>query len=484
MVTAPARILIVEDERLIRETLNVFIKAEGYGVVTAVDGQEALQCLKTDRFNLVLTDLKMPGRLQGMDVLRAVKEISPDTAVMVLTAFANLAVGAEAMSLGAFDVLPKPWGDNGYVVWKIRMALESQRLVTENRFLKRELKERAACHQLVGASEPMRKVFDLINRVSDNSGTVLIYGESGTGKELVARAIHDSSPRRERAFVPVNCGALPEPLLESELFGHMRGAFTGAWSNKEGLFEVADGGTLFLDEIAEAPPGIQVKLLRVLQTPEFRRIGGTRDITVDARIIAATNKDLAKAVAEGAFREDLYYRLNVIPLTLPPLRAHPEDIPLLAQHFLAGFGRKASKPALTVAPAAMQALQRHEWRGNVRELENVLERAAAFVAGTEITLDDVAQWVGNLSRGHEQTVPSDIPPEGLDLESLINGVERDLLVKALARSGGVKKDAARLLKLNARSLRYRLEKYEITTGNGASAGPDGEEGEEDDEPRD
>ena len=472
----PGRILIVEDERLIRETLLGFIKAEGYSVVAAADGQGALQLLKTDSFNLVITDLKMPGRLQGMDVLRTVKEMSPDTGVIVLTAFANLAVGVEAMNLGAFDVLPKPWGDNGYVVWKIRMVLEAQRLVTENRFLKRELKERAEFKNIVGTSAPMRKIFDLIKRVSDNSGAVLICGESGTGKELVARAIHDSSPRRERAFVTVNCGALPEPLLESELFGHMRGSFTGAVSNKEGLFEVADGGTLFLDEIGEAPLGIQVKLLRVLQTPEFRRIGGTRDIKVDVRIISATNKDLSKAVARGAFREDLYYRLNVIPLTLPPLRAHPEDVPLLVQHFLSVFGRRANKPALTVTPAAMQALQRNEWRGNVRELENVLERVVTLASGPEITRDDVAQWLGGLSRGHEQTVPADIPSEGLDLESLINGIERELLVKALERSGGVKKEAARLLKLNARSLRYRLDKYEIKAGNGASAGSEDEEG--------
>jgi len=471
--SASAGILIVEDARLIRETLNAFITAEGYRVVVAADGQEALHLLKTDSFELVITDLKMPGRLQGMDVLRAAKEVSPDTAVMVLTAFANLAVGAEAMSLGAFDVLPKPWGDNGYVVWKIRMALESRRLMTENRFLKRELQGRAASHSIIGASEPIRKVFDLIKRVAENPGTVLISGESGTGKELVARAIHNNSPRRERAFVTVNCGALPEPLLESELFGHMRGSFTGAVFNKEGLFEVADGGTLFLDEIAETPLGIQVKLLRVLQTPEFRRIGGTRDVKVDVRIIAATNQDLSKAVAQGTFREDLYYRLNVIPITLPPLRARPEDIPLLTQHFLTAFGRKMGKPALTVAPAAMQALQRNEWRGNIRELENVLERVMAFAPGAEITLEDVAQWMGE---DGAPTIPADIPSEGLDLECLVNGIERNLLVKALARSGGVKKKAASLLKLNARSLRYRLEKYAIVTGNGGDVGLDHEEG--------
>ena len=478
MVPAPAKILIVEDERLIRETLLAFIKAEGYSVVAAADGQEALRILKTDSFNLVITDLKMPGRPQGMDILRAVKEISPDTGVIVLSAIATLETGDEMMKLGAYDVLQKPWGGNWNVVWKIRKALEAQRLETENRFLKRELKERSAFSSIIGTSEPMRKVFDLIKRVSDNSGTVLIDGESGTGKELVARAIHYNSPRRERAFVTVNCGALPEPLLESELFGHMRGSFTGAVSNKEGLFEVADGGTLFLDEIAEAPLGIQVKLLRVLQTPEFRRVGGIRDIKVNVRIIVATNKDLPRAVAQGSFREDLFYRLNVIPITLPPLRAHPEDIPLLVQHFLAVFGRKAGKPTLTVAPAAMQALQRNEWKGNVRELENVLERVVALVPGPEITLDDVAQWLQGPSPEAGSRIPADIPPEGIDLECLIDGIERDLLAKALARSGGVKKEAARLLKLNARSLRYRLDKYEIKAGNGAGTGPEEDEGEE------
>jgi len=474
-VTAPAKILVVDDDRSVREVLSTFVGRAGHSVVTAADAQEAIQILKADGFNLVITDLKMPGRLQGMDVLRAVKEVSPDTAVIVLTAFANLAVGVEAMDLGAFDVLPKPWGDNGYVVWKIRMALEAQRLVMENRFLKRELKERAEFKNIVGTSEPMRKVFDLIKRVSDNSGTVLIYGESGTGKELVARAIHYDSARRDRPFVTVNCGALPEPLLESELFGHMRGAFTDAVSNKEGLFEVADGGTLFLDEIAETPPGIQVKLLRVLQEPEFRRVGGTRTIKVDVRIIAATNKDLNRAVAQGLFREDLYYRLNVIPITLPPLRSHPDDIPLLVQHFLTVFCQKANKPALTVAPDALRVLQQQEWRGNVRELENVLERVVALVPGPQITLDDVAQWVQAPSPNGVPKVPADIPPEGLDLECLVNGIERDLLVRALERTGGVKTEAARLLKLNTRSFRYRLDKYDIKPADGASDDPEEDE---------
>jgi len=412
-----------------------------------------------------------------MEILKAVKEISTETVVIVITAFATFAVGVEAMRLGAYDVFPKPF-DNEHVVLKVRTALEAKRLTAENLLLKRELKGQASFENFIGASEAMQKVFALIRQVADAPTTVLICGESGTGKELVARAIHYNSPRRDRAFVTVNCGALPEALLESELFGHMRGSFTGAVSNKEGLFEVADGGTLFLDEIAEAPPGIQVKLLRVLQKPEFRRVGGTRDIKVDVRIIAATNKDLTKAVAQGLFREDLYYRLNVIPITLPPLRSHPEDIPPLVQHFLTVFGQKMNKPALAVAPPAMRALQQYGWKGNVRELQNVLERVVAMVSGTEITLNDVIQWMQESSINAESKVPSEIPSEGLDLESLINGIERELLVKALARSGGVKKEAARLLKLNARSLRYRLDKYEITLGNGANPVSDEDEGEE------
>ncbi len=477
MVTAQAKVLIVEDERLIREVLSTELRKAGHNVVTATDGQEALQIVGTDIFDLVITDLKMPGRLGGMEILKAVKEISPETVVIVITAFATFAVGVEAMRLGAYDVFPKPF-DNEHVVLKVRTALEAKRLTAENLLLKRELKGQASFENFIGASEAMQKVFALIRQVADAPTTVLICGESGTGKELVARAIHYNSPRRDRAFVTVNCGALPEALLESELFGHMRGSFTGAVSNKEGLFEVADGGTLFLDEIAEAPPGIQVKLLRVLQKPEFRRVGGTRDIKVDVRIIAATNKDLTKAVAQGLFREDLYYRLNVIPITLPPLRSHPEDIPPLVQHFLTVFGQKMSKPALAVAPPAMRALQQYGWKGNVRELQNVLERVVAMVSGTEITLNDVIQWMQESSINAESKVPSEIPSEGLDLESLINGIERELLVKALARSGGVKKEAARLLKLNARSLRYRLDKYEITLGNGANPVSDEDEGEE------
>jgi two-component system response regulator PilR (NtrC family) len=380
--------------------------------------------------------------------------------------------------LGAYDVLTKPF-NNDHVELAVRKALDAKRLATENLLLKRELKGRAATENIIGTSDAMQKIFTLIRRVAETDSTVLICGESGTGKELVARAIHFNSARRERPFVTINCAALPETLLESELFGYMRGSFTGAVSNKEGLFETADGGTLFLDEVADMPPEIQVKLLRVIQEREFRRIGGTRNIKVDVRILAATNKDLAKAVSQGAFREDLYYRLDVIPITVPSLRSRREDIPALVHHFLGVYGRKGDKPPLTIAPAAMRALQANEWRGNVRELENVMERVVTLTSSAEIALSDIEEWVRPTLEGGP-VIPAELPPEGLDLEGLINDLERNLLVKALERSGWVKKKAARLLKLNARSMRYRLDKYGIKPGSDAPAGLEEDEGEEGD----
>lgn len=473
-----AKILIVDDERGMREVLSTVLGRAGHSVVAAADGQEALQCIGSDIFDLVITDLKMPGRLGGMEILKAVKEIAPETVVIVLTAYATLEVGIEAVKLGAYDVLTKPF-NNDHVELTVRKALDAKRLTTENLLLKRELKGRAAIENIIGTSEAMQKIVTLIRRVAETDSTVLICGESGTGKELVARAVHFNSARQERPFVTINCAALPETLLESELFGYMRGSFTGAISNKEGLLETAHGGTLFLDEVADIPPEIQVKLLRVLQEREFRRIGGTRNIKVDVRLLAATNKDLAKAVAQGVFREDLYYRLDVIPITVPPLRSRREDIPALVHYFLGVYGRKADKPALTISPAAMRALQAHEWKGNVRELENVMERVVTLTPGTEIALSDVEEWVRPAPDGGP-VIPAELPPEGLDLEELINGLERDLLVKALERSGWVKKKAAHLLKLNARSMRYRLDKYGIKPGNGALAGSEEDEGEEGD----
>jgi two-component system, NtrC family, response regulator PilR len=307
-------------------------------------------------------------------------------------------------------------------------------------------------------------VFDVVRKVADAKSNVLICGESGTGKELVARAIHYNSTRSPMPFVAVNCSAVPETLLESELFGHMKGSFTGAMANKAGLFEVANGGTIFLDEIGDTTPTIQVKLLRVIQEREFRRVGGNQDVKVDVRIVAATNKDLEKSVADGSFREDLYYRLDVIPIRLPPLRLRTGDIPLLVKHFLEKFSQDSGKAAPVLTSEAMHVLLGHEWRGNVRELENLMERVVTFSAGTPVSDDDIRGWLHRVVAPQQQGVSTDLPEDGLDLEGLINGIEKDLLLKALERTMWVKKKAARLLKLNTRSFRYRLEKYAIKGG--------------------
>ena len=346
----------------------------------------------------------------------------------------------------------------------IRNALEKRRLSAENILLKREMASQSSFAQLVGQSEGMQKVFDVVRKVADAKSNVLICGESGTGKELVARAIHYNSARSSMPFVAVNCSAVPETLLESELFGHMKGSFTGAMANKAGLFEVANGGTIFLDEIGDTTPTIQVKLLRVIQEREFRRVGGNQDVKVDVRIVAATNKDLEKAVADGSFREDLYYRLDVIPIRLPPLRLRTGDIPLLVKHFLEKFSQDGGKAVPVLTSEAMHVLLGHEWRGNVRELENLMERVVTFSAGTPVSDDDIRGWLHRVLSPQQQGVPTDLPEDGLDLEGLINGIEKDLLLKALERTMWVKKKAARLLKLNTRSFRYRLEKYAIKGG--------------------
>jgi two-component system response regulator PilR (NtrC family) len=456
------KILIVDDERSLRDVLSIMLKRAGYDVTAVADGEEAIARIDKELFDLVITDLKMP-KAGGLDVLRAVKEASPDTVVLLITAFASAESAVEAMKLGAHDYLSKPFQVDE-VQLRIRNALSQRRLSTENMLLKREVAARAPQTQLIGNSEAIRKVLDVVAKVADTRSNVLICGESGTGKELVARAIHASSGRARMPFVAVNCSALPETLLESELFGHMKGSFTGASTNKAGLFEVANGGSIFLDEIGETTPAMQVKLLRVIQEREFRRVGGTQDVKVDVRVIAATNRDLEKAVAEGTFREDLYYRLDVIPIKLPPLRERPDDISLLAQHFLEKFARAGGRPAPALAPDAVKALMAHDWKGNVRELENMMERAMAFAGRSTIMADDLAGWLQRSAPAAPAADPSDLPPDGLDLEQLVDSIEKDLLTKALARTGGMKKKAARLLRLNARSFRYRLSKFGIAGG--------------------
>ncbi|HEY6973233.1 MAG TPA: sigma-54 dependent transcriptional regulator [Nitrospiraceae bacterium] len=456
------KILVVDDEKSLREVLSIMLKRAGYTVTEACDGDEAIGHVNKEIYDLVITDLRMP-KADGMDVLKAVKSSSPETVVLVITAFATSDSAVEAMKQGAYDYLTKPFQvDEVQLI--IRNALEKRRLSTENMLLKREMASQSSFAKIVGQSEAMQKVFDVVKKVADARSNILICGESGTGKELVARAIHYNSARSPMPFVAVNCSAVPETLLESELFGHVKGSFTGAISNKAGLFEVANGGTIFLDEIGDTTPTIQVKLLRVIQEREFRRVGGNQDMKVDVRVIAATNRDLEKAVAEGAFREDLYYRLDVIPIRLPPLRLRTGDIPLLVTYFLEKFSQDSAKPAPMLTPEALHVLLEHEWRGNVRELENLIERVVAFSSGNPVTEADVRGWLHRSVTLQQPGMPTDLPDDGLDLEALINGIEKDLLLKALERAKWVKKKAARLLRLNTRSFRYRLEKYAIKGG--------------------
>ncbi len=457
------KILVVDDEQSLCDVLSIMLKRAGYVVTSATDGEDAVELLQKEIFDLVITDLRMP-KVDGMEILKAVKSASPETVVLIITAFASADSAVEAMKQGAYDYLTKPFQvDEVQLI--IRNALEKRRLTTENMLLKREMASQSSFAQLVGQSEAIQKVFEIVRKVADSKSNVLICGESGTGKELVARAIHYNSARSALPFVAVNCSAVPETLLESELFGHMKGSFTGAIANKAGLFEIANGGTIFLDEIGDTTPTIQVKLLRVIQEREFRRVGGSQDIKVDVRVVAATNKDLEKAVADGSFREDLYYRLDVIPIRLPPLRMRTGDIPLLVNHFLERFAKDSGKPKPVLNADAMHVLLEHEWRGNVRELENLIERVVAFSMDGPVTDADVRGWLHRPTAPPPvQGVPLDLTDEGVDLEGIINRIEKDLLLKALERSKWVKKKAARMLRLNTRSFRYRLEKYAIKGG--------------------
>ncbi|MDH4100918.1 MAG: sigma-54 dependent transcriptional regulator [Nitrospirota bacterium] len=451
-----SKILIVDDERSMRDLLLIMLKREGYDVTVAETGEEALAALKREIFDLVITDIKMP-RITGLDILKAVKEVSPDTLVIMITAFASAETAVEAMKIGAYDYITKPFKVDE-IKLVIKNAIEKKLLKDENRRLKQEIAIRHGYEGFVGGSEVMKKVFALIAKVADSKSTVFITGESGTGKELVARAIHHNGVRKERPFVTVNCGALPEALLESELFGHMKGSFTGAIDNKAGLFEVADGGSIFLDEIGDMPLPLQVKLLRVLQEREFKRVGGTADIKVDVRVIAATNRDLKGQVAKGEFREDLYYRLNVIPIALPSLRERREDIPALVEHFLAKYSAGGERKR--IAPDALQRLMDCEWKGNVRELENVIERAVALSDGPLIKTDYLPEPAPS-ERGAVVAAVDVSAERPVDLEKIVEDLEVEFLTKALDKAHGVKTDAAKLLGLSFRSFRHRLKKYEI-----------------------
>jgi len=451
-------ILIVDDEESMREFLAIMLHREGYRVDAVADGAMAVARMKEKGYDLIISDIKMP-RMNGFELLAHVLEKSPDTMMIMITAFSTTEDAVEAMKQGAYDYIIKPFR-NEEIRLIVKNALERRALRQENIQLKQALDQRYSFGNLIGKSKSMKEVFDLVQKVAASRANVLITGESGTGKELVAKAVHYNSERKDNPFVPINCGAIPENLLESELFGHEKGSFTGAVQQKAGLFELADGGTLFLDEIGELPISMQVKLLRVLQEREFRRVGGTRNISIDVRLIAATNKDLEAEVERGGFREDLFYRLNVIRLPLPPLRARREDIPLLVEHF---YRQASGRQEVSVTEPAMRRLLDYHWPGNIRELENVVARC--LVLGqtetiTEACLPPVLQEGG----GAGDRLAREIPDSGLDLDAYLGSIEREILLKALARTGGVRKKAAELLGITFRSIRYRLAKYDIDPG--------------------
>ena len=471
-----AHILVVDDEEGMREFLKVLLEREGHQVTAASDGAEALRLAREEPVDLVISDLRMP-KLDGVGLLSGLRELDPYLPVIVITAYASVESAVSAMKLGAYDYIIKPFKvDELKLV--VAKALEAERLRRENLALKQELRERHRFPGLIGQSPKMLALYELMEKVAPLSTTILITGESGTGKELVARAIHYASPRAERPFLAINCSAIPEALLESELFGHVKGAFTGAVAHKAGLFEVADGGTIFLDEIGEMSPALQVRLLRVLQEKAFRRVGGTEDIKVDVRLIAATNRDLKEAIAKGTFREDLYWRLNVIPIHLPPLRERKGDIPLLASEFLRRFAKEQGREGLSLSPEAMALLEGYDWPGNVRELENVIERAVALERGDRITPDSLPDHIRNTppplpspfkGEGWEGVAPVsglqspvssfESKPQGIDLEEALSEVEKTLMLDALEKAGWVQTRAAKILGINFRSFRYRVRKY-------------------------
>jgi DNA-binding NtrC family response regulator len=455
MTSAP-RVVVVDDELSMRELLSIMLRKEGYQVTAVASRAEATAALGAAPADLVITDVRLPDG-DGIEILRHVKTVSPETAVIVMTAFGSSETAVAALKLGAQDYLTKPF-DVEELKIVVRGAIEKRRLEAENLLLKAEFRTRHGLDRILGVSTVMNAVMELIRSVANTNSTVLISGESGTGKELVAKATHALSSRRDAPFVSVNCGALPEGLLESELFGHVRGAFTDAHQNKKGLFEAAHRGTLFLDEVAETSSAMQVKLLRALQDRKIRRVGGTAEVEVDVRLIAATNRALEALVREGRFREDLYYRLNVIPIRIPPLRERREDIPLLAEHFLARFNREMKKNVAKISSEAMSRLASYDWPGNVRELENVIERAVALETTPAVLVERLPE---SLSALPKRGLDGDFP-EGFSLDAHLEAIESSLLQKAMARSAGDRGKACQLLGVTPRSLRYLLKKHRLT----------------------
>lgn len=454
------RILVVDDELSMREFLSILLEREGYQVETAGSAEEALRQMETSLFDLVLSDVQMPG-LGGIELLSRIKKISPETGVLMITAFSAAEQAVEAMKLGAYDYISKPFKIEE-IKQLIKNALEKQGLRRENILLKKDVQERDSFCGMIGKSARMRELFAMIQKVANSQSSVLILGESGTGKELAARSVHSCSPRKSKAFVAVNCGAIPENLIESELFGHKRGAFTGAVSDHPGLFEQAEGGTLFLDEIGELPLLLQTKLLRVLQEREFKRVGCPVTRKADVRVVCASNRDLESQVRENSFREDLFYRINVVQLLMPPLRERIEDIPLLVEHFCRKYQADGQAAPAAVTPGALKALMNHPFPGNIRELENCIERS--LILDSQVISESTLPKTMLAGGAATLSAEVDIPEEGLQLESLLEDLEKKYLLKALERTGGAKKKAGELLGMSFRSFRYRLAKFGLDSG--------------------
>ena len=451
------RILIIDDEEVLRDVLEVVLSREGFEVVSAATGEEGLTILDSEDIDLVILDLMLPA-MSGMETLRSIKDTHTHLPVIIITAFSSIDGAIDAMKHGAFHYIPKPF-KNEEVVLTVNKALEQRRLSTENERLQAELSDRYSFSNIIGKSETMRKVFEMIRLAAPSKSNILIAGESGTGKELVAKAIHHMSPRARNAFVTVNSGSLPPELLESNLFGHVKGAFTGAIASKRGLFEVADGGSIFLDEIGNINLETQAKLLRVIQEREFMRLGGVETIRVDVRIIAASNADLRKAIEDGTFREDLFYRLNVITITLPPLRRRREDIPLLVGHFLSKYSEENGRRIREVTPEAMRFLLDHPWPGNVRELENTIERAVVLSTGDRIGVELLPDYLRFPRRS--DSPPMLVPADGLSLKDAVSDYERSMIQQSLEMAGGVQKRAAELLRLKPSTLNEMMKRLRI-----------------------
>lgn len=452
-------VLIVDDEEVLQDVLQALLQREGYTTLAARSGEEALALLEREEVDLVLLDVMLPG-MSGTEVLRQVRQRDPDQVVVVITAYSSIEGAIEAMREGAFHYIPKPF-KNDEVLLTVKKGLDQRRLQTENRSLREQLRQRFGFDNIIGKSKPMRQVFELIQLAAPAKSNMLILGESGTGKELVAKAIHHHSRRAQGPFVTVNSGSMPSDLLESNLFGHVRGAFTGAIAHKKGLFELSHHGSIFFDEIGNIPIETQSKLLRVIQEKEFMRLGGTETLKADVRIIAATNADLEAAVENGTFREDLYYRLNVITINLPPLRKRSEDVPFLARHFLARYAIENEKAMRDIAPRAMEMLIDYPWPGNVRELENVIERAVVLSSGEVLDTDLLPATVRQPTSF--SLPPAALPASGVPFKEAVSSYERQLIIKALKAAGGVQKRAAELLQVKPTTLHEMMKRLEISS---------------------